>query len=86
MFNAITRTSNTIAIPHAPLKSPDSLISQYNFVVRVAPAASFPVKLPGIWATVPAVSNNAADSPTIRPILNRIATKIPGRAPGSTTL
>ena len=54
-------------------------------MVKVAAAAPSPVNAVGTAATVPAVNNKAADSPTILPILKITATKIPGSAFGTTT-
>ena len=83
MFSANTITIKTIPILAAVAISPLSLVSKYECTVNVLALSNIP---PGILATVPAVSNIAADSPIIRPTDKITPDKIPGIALGSTTL
>ena len=74
---------NTIPTAAACAISPASCATKNECTVRVLPLEKIPL---GILATLPAVSNIAADSPTTRPIESIIPDNIPGIELGRITL
>ena len=76
-------TIKTIPTAAASSISPDSCVTKYECTVKVLADERI---LSGIAATVPAVKNIAADSPTIRPTERIIPDNIPGIELGKITL